>query len=78
MDIAKEINESMKICVKKIAQSVKFVDYFVHDILDSSVLRKADSSFTKEMKLFDVRDAVNEIIEIQEDKVMMKDIQIHT
>lgn len=72
------INESLGTGFKKISQSVKFIDYFVHDILDFSVLRKADENFVKEMKTFDIRTAVKEIVEIQEDKVEMKGIQLET
>lgn len=64
--------------MKKLSQSVKFIDYFVHDILDFSILRKHDEKFTKDTKIFDIRDAIKEIMEIQEDKAEMKGITVHT
>ena len=47
----------------------KFIDYFVHDMLDYTILNKEDKNFTKTIDKFDIRSAINEIIEIQEDKI---------
>lgn len=68
----------MDTSTKKLSQSVKFIDYFVHDILDFSILRKDDEKFTKDLSVFDIREAVKEIMEIQEDKVEMKEIKVST
>ena len=46
----------------------KFIDYFVHDILDYSIINREGNKFTKDCSIFDVRDAIYEIIEIMEDK----------
>ena len=35
-----EINKGLKVCGRKIICAVKFIDYFVHDILDYTLLTK--------------------------------------
>lgn len=50
----------------------KFIDYFVHDILDYSILSRNDKNFTKDITCFDVREAIEEILDIMEDKAKMK------
>lgn len=54
----------------------KFIDYFVHDILDYSILSREDRNFTKDITAFDVREAIEEIIEIMDDKAKMKEIDV--
>jgi hypothetical protein len=54
--------------------ATKFIDFFVHDILDYSVLRKDDQNFIKNMAIFDIRNAIEEIIEIKKDKLNLKSI----
>ena len=56
--------------------ATKFIDFFVHDILDYTILKKDGPNFTKNISLFNVKDAVSEIIETLDDKVKMKDIVI--
>ena len=63
-------------CTKKIVSSSKFIDYFVHDMLDYTILNKEEKNFMKTEDTFDIREAINEIIEIQEDKILMKSLQI--
>jgi hypothetical protein len=81
-DIAKiltvitKIHGGLKVCTKKIVSASKFIDYFVHDMLDYSILNKEEKNFTKTVNSFDIRDAIEEIVEIQEDKIEMKSIQI--
>ena len=54
----------------------KFIDYFVHDMLDYTILNKEEKNFTKTIEKFDIRDAISEIIEIQEDKISMKSLEV--
>ena len=54
--------------------ATKFIDFFVHDILDYTVLKKDGSNFTKNITVFNVQDAVSEIIQTMNDKVKMKNI----
>ena len=42
--------------------ATKFVDFFVHDILDYTILNKDEKNFTKNITLFNVRTAVDEIV----------------
>ena len=56
--------------------ATKFIDFFVHDILDYTILNKQEKNFTKKYSVLDVREAINEIKDIMMDKVEMKAIQI--
>ena len=60
------------------ASATKFIDFFVHDILDYSILNKEDNNFAKNITLFNIHSAVNEIIVCFEDKVKLKKIVIET
>ena len=50
----------------------------MHDILDYSILRKSQSQFEKNIEIFDLQQAVNEVIEIQHDKCVNKQIDLIT
>ena len=63
-------------CGSKIFSATKFIDYFVHDILDYTILNKQQKNFTKNSVIIDIRDAIQEIMDIQHDKIAMKTIQI--
>lgn len=64
----------MKECGKKIVSATKFIDYFVHDMLDYSILNQDEKKFTKDISSFNIKDKINEVIEIQEDKIKFKEI----
>jgi hypothetical protein len=74
-DSMNQVYRGLKDCGKKIVSATKFIDYFVHDMLDYTVLNQDDSKFTRTLTVFDVRDAINEIIEILQDKISMKNIK---
>ena len=59
----------IKKSAQKMAQAASFIDFFVHDILDYTILNKDDKNFQKHIEIFDVREAVSQIIELQEDKI---------
>ena len=40
----------------------KFIDFFVHDILDFTLLIKAEKNFVKNIQLFNIKNAVDEIL----------------
>lgn len=63
-------------CCKKIQSANKFIDFFVNDILDFSVLNQNEKNFTKIMTVFSVKTAVNEILDMLFDKIKMKNITI--
>lgn len=46
------------------SSAAKFIDYFVHDILDYTILNKEEKNFAKDLKLEDIRTTIDEIIEI--------------
>ena len=79
VEIAQQLEEvysSIHNCGKKMASATKFIDFFVHDILDYTILNKDDANFTKKITLFNIDFAVNEIVECLEDKVKMKKIVV--
>ena len=49
---------------KKLFSAAKFIDYFVHDILDYSMLNKESNNFVKDTKICRTDEAVQEIIDI--------------
>ena len=73
-----KIFEGFKTFGRKITSAAKFIGYFVHDILDYTIINKDEKIFTKALSVFDIRDAINEIVKIQEDKASMKNIRVRT
>ena len=62
--VMKNIHEGLNTCTKKIVSASKFIDYFVHDMLDYTILNKEEKNFTKTLEKFNIQNAINEIIEI--------------
>jgi hypothetical protein len=62
-------------CGTKMDRAAKFIDFFIHDILDYTILNKKDKNFEKNMDVFDIREAVQEILELLEDQIKMKQIK---
>ena len=54
------------------SSACKFVDFFVHDILDYTLLNKESKNFMKDKKTFDVSEAIKEITDILNDKSLLK------
>jgi len=54
----------------------KFIDFFVHDLLDYTILNKDATNFIKNPAIFDINLALREMCEILEDKSSMKNITI--
>ena len=50
------------------SSACKFIDFFVHDILDYTILNKDTVNFIKDYKNFDLNIAIDEIKQILEDK----------
>ena len=61
-------------CCVKMASSANLIDYFVHDILDYTILTNDTKNFTKDISVFDIRECVEQILVMFEDKVNMKQI----
>ena len=62
----------MNKCCQKMTSSANLIDYFVHDILDYTILTNESKNFTKDISVFDIRECVEQILVIFEDKVNMK------
>ena len=71
-----DIFGSIAQCNKKLRSATKFIDFFVHDMLDYTILQKDQSNFTKQITIFNIQEAINEIIESLEDKISMRQICI--
>ena len=56
--------------------STKFIDFFVHDMLDYAVLNNNEKNFTKNINVVNAKHVVNEVIEIMFDKIEMKNITV--
>ena len=56
--------------------ATKFIDYFVHDILDYTILNKQEKNFTKNSSILDIREAIKELSDIMLDKIEMKAIDL--
>ena len=61
---------------KKIFTASKFIDYYVHDMLDYSILIQDDESFSQNVTVFDIKNALEEIVDMYQDKVNMKFIKV--
>ena len=72
----KRILVGLENCGNKMSSAAKFIDYFVHDILDYTILNKEEKNFAKDLKLEDIRGTIEEIVEIQGDKAKIKDIEV--
>lgn len=70
--------EGLNGCGYKIISATKFIDFFVHDILDYTVLSKDGTNFIKNWGIFDIRTAIGEIIDIKKDQTDLKNIVIKT
>ncbi len=55
LQVIKKIHDGLKVCTKRIVSASKFIDYFVHDMLDYSILNKEDKNFMKTIEFFDIR-----------------------
>ena len=58
------------------SSSTKFIDFFVHDMLDYTILNSNEANFTKNISVSNIKNVLNEVIEIMNDKVQMKAINI--
>ena len=67
VDKLDDINEGIQTCGQKMFSATKFIDYFVHDILDYTILNKQAKNFKKNITVSDVRQEVSEILEIMMD-----------
>ena len=58
MKLENHINK-LKESGRRINNSSKLIDFFVHDILDYAVLKGKNQNFSKRIQIFDIKDSVN-------------------
>lgn len=54
--------------------SSQFIDYFVHDILDYTVLTNEQDDFKPNVKVFNIKESCNHVEKILKDQAHMKGI----
>lgn len=54
----------------------KFIEFFVNDILDFSVLNQNNNNFTKIIGVFNIKAAIGEILDMFLDKIQLKNIKV--
>ena len=52
--------------------SANLIDYFVHDMLDYTILCNNVDNFMKDNQFFDIGECIYQIYEILEDKIQLK------
>ena len=65
-------------CGSKIRTAGSFIDFFIHDVLDYSVLNNESNNFIKVFESFEIREVIKIVIQMIEDKTKMKNIEIKT
>ena len=58
--------------------ATKFIDFFVHDILDYTLLNNKENKFTKNNTVFNLKNSIQDVIDTLLDKCVMKNIQVQT
>ena len=66
-----------ELCGSKISSATKFIDFFVHDILDYTLLNEKEENFMPNNTVFNIETSIDEIKEILIDKIRMKAININ-
>lgn len=56
--------------------SANLIDYFVHDMLDYTILSNNVENFMKDNQYFDIVECINQIYEMLEDKINLKSINL--
>ena len=59
------------------ASASKFIDFFIHDILDYTILNEGSKNFSKNISVFNIKKAIQEIIDTMVDKSKMKNIEVN-
>ena len=76
------IYDNISNCGKKMVSATKFIDFFVHDILDYTMLNKEKdkgekgTGFSKNVSVFNIKEAVTEIVDTLADKADLKEIDV--
>ena len=59
-----DIYEGLVQAGEKCTSASKFIDFFIHDILDYTLLNKKETNFSKSCVPFNIKLAIKEILEI--------------
>ena len=62
------IEDGIRTCAKKMVSATKFIDFFVHDILDYTLLNNKDKNFTKNITVFDIQSSIDDVVDTLSDK----------
>ena len=54
----------MMVAGQKCTSASKFIDFFIHDILDYTLLNKKETNFSVTCAPFNIKEAIREILEI--------------
>ena len=65
----KKVLLNLEINSNKMNSSSKFIDYFVHDLLDYTVLSNDSQNFIKQNSEFSLNESIEEIVSIMNDKI---------
>ena len=58
VDKLESLHVGIQISGQKMFSATKFIDFFVHDILDYTILNKQEKNFTKNSSILDIREAI--------------------
>ena len=61
------IFDQINICAWKMQHASEYIDFFICDILDYSILNNTSENFIKENKTFDIRKAIATVIDMVTD-----------
>ena len=75
-DKLQSVYKGLNDCSFKMQSASKFIDFFVHDVLDYTILNKDSKNFIKNCSNFSISEAINEINHILEDKSVMKKVKV--
>ena len=59
-----EVYSGLKDSGSKMFSAASFIDFFVHDIMDYTVLNKEEANFEKNEEVFNVKQAIEETVGI--------------
>ena len=65
-----------EVCGSKISSATLFIDFFVHDILDYTLLNEKEENFIPNNTVFNIQTGIDEIKAILIDKIRIKSINI--
>jgi hypothetical protein len=57
-----EVMDGIKMCGSKMKTACLFIDFFIHDVLDYTVLNNNRNNFVKTLETFEVYEVINTVI----------------